>query len=409
MTKPHDVIVYGATGFTGGLVAQYLAAHPDVDVSRWALAGRNRSKLEAVRDGLAANHPELSALRIYIASASDPDSLADLAVRTRVVLTTVGPYETLGRPLVAACVEHGTDYVDLTGEPGFWHSIIAQYDDAARQSGALIVPCCGFDSIPHDVGARLVANALKDSGSGPIWVNGYVAAKGLPSGGTWQSALGIIADLDLGKMMGRSTSKRGSKRGPKRSGDDSKSGMHFSSDVARWVLPMPTIDPQVVRRSATLSDYGDGFGYHAWIETKSRFEAMQLLAGVGAVIVGAKVPVIRKLLGSLRPSGSGPSPQQRASSWFRVKVVGRRGSAKAIATMDGGDPGYDETAKMIAESALCLATERDALPIRGGVVTPAAAMGDRLVPRLRAAGLKITVTGPDASSDQAHAATRESA
>lgn len=384
----HDVIVYGATGFTGELVAQYLASKNELAVGRWALAGRNLEKLAAVRDRLATANPALCELALYQADAGDPESLADMAVRTRVVLSTVGPYERYGRPAVAACVEAGTDYVDLTGEPPFWKDIIATHHDAAKSNGALIVPCCGFDSIPHDIGAWQVVRALRDEAerSGlPILVDGYVAAKGAPSGGTWQSALEILKDIEIGVKRDRGGSGSGTR--PSRD----RPGPHFSEDVARWVVPMPTIDPLVVQRSGGLSDYGQGFHYRAWIETGSRAATIPIIAGVAVLTLATKVGPIRKMLGALRPPGSGPTAQRRAESWFRVKVVGRCGGATATATMSGGDPGYGETSKMIAESALCLALDRDELPLSGGVVTPASAMGERLLTRLRAAGLKITL------------------
>ncbi|MEM6992614.1 MAG: saccharopine dehydrogenase NADP-binding domain-containing protein [Myxococcota bacterium] len=384
--KKYDVIVYGATGFTGGRVAAYLASTDDLPPAAWALAGRDLNKLRAVRAKLAEARPALADLSLHQASAEDPESLADIAVRARVILTTVGPYERYGKPLVRACVEAGTDYVDLTGEPGFWKEIIDEHDAAAQTSGALIVPCCGFDSIPHDVGAWLVARALRDDATAtadPIVVNGYVAAKGAPSGGTWNSALSILKDVPLR----RAKRSGGSGRAP------GPSGLHFSEDVARWVLPMPTIDPLVVRRSAGLADYGDGFSYRAWVETGSRAAAIPIVAGVGILALAAKIPAARSFLGSLRPPGSGPSAVRRADSWFRVKVVGRCGSATATATISGGDPGYGETSKMIAESALCLALDRDTLPLSGGVVTPAAAMGGHLVARLRQAGLGVTLAG----------------
>jgi len=381
--RQHDVTVYGATGFTGGLVADYLAAKEGLSVDRWALAGRNLDKLRGVRARLAKQNPALSELAIYQAEASDPQSLADVAVRTRVLLTTVGPYEQHGPPVVAACVEAGTDYVDLTGEPPFWREMIAQHDSAARERNVLLVPCCGFDSIPHDVGAWLVADALREHAQKtgqPITANGYVAAKGKPSGGTWNSLLGILSDTPLRPKSGGGGGGGG--RSP---------GAHFASDVARWVVPMPTIDPMVVRRSATLAAYGDGFGYRAWFETKSRWHMVPLAAGMGALTLAAKIPPVRSLLGSLHPSGAGPSEATRNESWFRVKVVANCGEATATATVSGGDPGYTETAKMIAESALCLATERESLPLQGGLATPAAAMGRHLVQRLRDAGLGITV------------------
>lgn len=375
-----DLIVYGATGFTGGLVAEYLVARPGLSTSRWGLAGRNRPKLEAVRDRLSQINPEAASLSIHVADADARASLDAMAAAASVILTTVGPYAEHGPPLVAACVAHGTDYVDLTGEPGFWRAMIDAHHTQAEQNGALIVPCCGFDSIPHDLGAWLVVQALREHGvRGPIACNGYVAAKGRLSGGTWQSLLGILASAPL--------------RRPSAAADDHRpSGVHFAEDVARWVVPMPTIDPMVVSRSAALAEYPQGFGYRAWIEMGSRAAALGVLAAAVGGTLAVKVPAARRLLSRVLPSGAGPTPEQRAKSWFRVKVVGRGGDAVATASISGGDPGYGETAKMIAESALCLATQRDALPMRGGLATPAAAMGGVLVARLREAGLKITVT-----------------
>ena len=378
MASKHDVIVYGATGFTGGLVAQYLSTERRLAPERWALAGRDIAKLEAVRERLAARDSRLASLQLYQASSENYESLADMAVRTRVVLTTVGPYEKYGRPLVRACVQTGTDYVDLTGEPGFWQEMVDQHHVDAENNGAMIVSCCGFDSIPQDIGAWLVVHALHETAERTgkaIEVDGYIAAKGLPSGGTWQSAIDILADIDISAL-----------------------DVRFSDDVARWVLRMPSVDPMVVARSGELGQYGAGFRYTAWIEAKSRVQMGAMRAGIRAAKAAAKVGPLRKLMASLRPSGAGPSENQRAASWFRVKTVGRCGDAEATAVISGGDPGYDETAKMISESALCLATERDALPLSGGVVTPASAMGEALVGRLRDAGLKITVRGPDAEA-----------
>jgi len=398
MGSKHDVIVYGATGFTGGLVAQYLSTERRLAPERWALAGRDMNKLEAVRERLAARDSRLAKLNLYQASADDYESLADMAVRTRVVLTTVGPYERYGRPLVKACVETGTDYVDLTGEPGFWSDMVQEHHAAAEKSGALIVSCCGFDCIPQDVAAWLAVHALHDTAARtghPIEVDGFVAAQGLPSGGTWQTLLDMLTEMDVGALLSND--------------DPERPGVRFADDVARWVLRMPTVDPMVVARSGVLGEYGPEFRYSGWFEFKSRVQMRAMLAGMRTAAAAAKVGPLRKLMASLRPSGAGPSEKQRAGSWFRVKAIGRCGDAQATAVFSGGDPGYDETAKMIAESALCLATDRDALPLSGGVVTPAATMGQALVDRLRDAGLKITVRGPNADAkagDDAHADAR---
>ena len=187
-----DVVVYGATGFTGGLVAEYLAENGPPDL-RWAIAGRNSQKLAAVKDRVARKNPALASLPVLSASADDPASLDALAASTRVVLTTVGPYAKYGEPLVAACVKAGTDYVDITGEPDFVDTMVRKYHETAKEKQLRIVSCCGFDSIPHDLGALFTAQKLAPNDA--MTVRGFVRAKGGVSGGTWHSALGAMADL----------------------------------------------------------------------------------------------------------------------------------------------------------------------------------------------------------------------
>ncbi|MCA9602449.1 MAG: saccharopine dehydrogenase NADP-binding domain-containing protein, partial [Myxococcales bacterium] len=189
MTRAHDIVLYGATGFTGGLVAEHLARVPGLS---WALAGRNRAELEAARARLVGIDPKFAGLPLLDADASDAASLSRMAASARVVITTVGPYAELGEPLVRACVEAGTDYVDLTGEPAFVDRMIAVHGAAAREAKVKIVNACGFDSIPHDMGVLRTVRAL--DAEGPVRVRGYVEARGQFSGGTWHSAIGAFAN-----------------------------------------------------------------------------------------------------------------------------------------------------------------------------------------------------------------------
>ncbi len=379
--RTYDVVAFGATGFTGKLVAAYMAASGES--FRWAIAGRSAGKLAAVKDELELGDE----VGVIAADSGDPASLAAMAGETRVVLTTVGPFQKYGEPLVAACVEAGTDYADITGEPEFVSGVIQRYDDAARKRGLRIVNCCGFDSIPHDLGAYMMAQELGAEGDGaPVVLEGFVSASGKMSGGTWQSAV---------NAMGRA---RQQLKRPKRPPSDGRmvrglrSKPHYEPAVKGWVAPMPTIDPQVVLRSArALPVYGREFRYGHYLRAGSFAKLVALGVGVSSVFGLAQVPPTRKLLLKLRQSGEGPTPEERARSKFRVTFVGKCGDRRVVGAASGGDPGYGETSKMVAESALCLALDRGRLPERYGVVTTAAAMGDRLLERLRAAGLRFEI------------------
>ncbi|MEW2442708.1 saccharopine dehydrogenase family protein [Micromonospora marina] len=380
--RPYDLVLFGATGFTGGLTADYLARHAP-DRLRWALAGRNPDKLAAVRDRLAAIDPALADLPLLTADVTDPASLRAVAESTRVVATTVGPYVHHGEPLVAACAAAGTDYLDITGEPEFVDRMYVRHHAEAVRTGARLVHACGFDSIPHDLGVWYTVKQLP--ADAPIAVDGYVRAGGRFSAGTYHSAL--TAFSRTGEMSRAARARRAMEPGP-----DGRRVRAVPGRVGRvrefdqWAVPLPTIDPQVVRRSAAARpEYGPDFRYRHFAAMK-RLPTV-LVAGVGlAGVMGlVKVaPTRRWLLGRLA-SGQGPTAEQRARSWFRVRFVGTGGGRRVVTEVAGGDPGYDETAKMLAESALCLAF--DDLPETAGQVTPVAAMGDALLDRLVRAGL----------------------
>ena len=391
-TRDLDLVLFGATGFTGGLTAEYLAEHAPTGL-RWALAGRNRAKLEDVRTHLATIDPALSELELVVADTSDAAALAALARRTKVVLTTVGPYQQLGEPLVAACAEAGTDYVDITGEPEFVDTMYVRHHDSAVRSGARIVHACGFDSIPHDLGAYFTVQQLH--ASGPITLRGVVRAAGTFSGGTFPSAMGAF---ERSRQMSQALKER-RRVEPRPEGRKSRAVAGKPGKdplLGYYLLPMPTIDPQVVARSgAALPAYGPDFRYSHFAGTKTLRYAAGGALGVGLIGVAAKIPPARTLLKSKVKQGEGPSPARRARSWFTVDFVGE-GDGRTIHTrVSGGDPGYTETAKMLAESALCLAFDDN--PPTAGQVTTAQAMGDNLLARLQAAGMSFEVV--DAQSE----------
>ena len=378
--RDHDIVLLGATGFTGTLTAQQLAHHAD-EGTRWALAGRNPAKLEGLRDRLGVDVPLLHA------DVTDEGSLRDLAASARVVTTTVGPYIRYGAPLVAACAREGTDYTDLAGEPEFVDRMYVAHHAEAKRTGARLVHACGFDSIPHDLGVLFTVQQLPEGV--PLSVRGFVRASGAASGGTFHSAMtgfsrprqNLAAAKARRQVEERSGARRvrGVKRGPLR--EDS---------LGAWAIPLPTIDPQIVLRSArALQRYGPDFSYGHFAAVKRLPIAAGGVAGVGALFALAQVPPARKLLmGRLQP-GDGPSEAKRAKGWFKVRFVGEGGGRRVVTEVSGGDPGYGETARMLAQAAVCLA--HDDLPPTAGQVTTAQSMDDALIARLRAAGIAFEV------------------
>jgi short subunit dehydrogenase-like uncharacterized protein len=383
-SRDFDIVVFGATGFTGALTAEYLARHAPANL-RWALAGRSPNKLEAVRAKLAGIDPRLEVMEMLHADVSDPASLDAVAARSRVVITTVGPYLQHGEPLVAACAAHGTDYVDLTGEPEFVDRMYLLHNATAEASGARLVHACGFDSIPHDLGALFAIEQLKPTG--PVTMRGVVRANGTFSGGTFHSALGQFSRMRQGQQAFRDRIKA-----QPRSGDRSSRAVagrpHRDPDLGVWLMPLPTIDPQVVARSgAALASYGPKFRYSHFAGIKRLPMAAAGAASVAGLFAAAQVPPLRRALLKRVPQGAGPDEARRKKSWFRVDFFGEADGRTVHTRVSGGDPGYTETAKMLAESALCLAYDTN--PKVAGQVTTAVAMGENLTNRLVSAGLKF--------------------
>ena len=386
MTREHDIVLVGATGFTGGLTAEYLLRHAPAGL-RWALAGRNPEKVEAVRARLADIDPRAADLPLLHADATDPASLADLAASTRVVITTVGPYLEHGGPLVAACAEAGTDYVDLTGEPEFVDRTYLECHATAERTGARIVHACGFDSVPHDLGAMYTVQQL--AATGPVRVRGVVRSSGTFSGGTFHSALG---QFSRARQM-RSAMQERRRAEPRPEGRRSRavSGKpHRDPVLGYWLVPLPTIDPFVVARSGAASAaYGPDFSYSHYAGTKTLRYAAGGAAAAVAMFGAAQVPPVRRLLLGRIPQGEGPDERRRSKAWFTVDFVGEGDGRTVHTRVSGADPGYDETAKMLAESALSLALDDN--PPTAGQVTTAQAMGDNLLARLQAAGIRFEV------------------
>jgi short subunit dehydrogenase-like uncharacterized protein len=385
--RDFDIVLLGATGFTGGLTAEYLARHAP-EGCRWALAGRSQVKLEAVRDRLVAIDQSLATLPLLLADIHDAASLRELVRRTRVVISTVGPYIEYGEPLVAACAESGTDYVDLTGEPEFVDRMYTRYHEQAVASGARIVHACGFDSVPHDLGALFTVNQLPEGV--PIRLRGMIRTNAAVSGGTFHSAM---AAFSRPRQMRAALAER-RRVEPRAEGRRVRTVArrpHFDKQAGYWLVPLPTIDPFIIKRSAVALDrYGPDFEYSHYFAAKRLPTVVAGVAGVSALAVAAQVAPVRNALLRRMPAGQGPSEERRARSHFTMRFIGEGGGRRVFTEVSGGDPGYTETAKMLAESALCLAFDDN--PPTSGQVTTAVAMGQRLIDRLVRAGMRFEVT-----------------
>lgn len=411
MTKrDFDVVLFGATGFTGQLVAEYLATAQTRAPLRWALAGRNEAKLEGVRKHLATVQPSLADLPILLADAMDEASLEKLVPRATVIISTVGPFAKYGRKLVAACATHGTHYCDITGEVTFIRASIDDNEANAEASGARIVHACGFDSIPFDLGVFMLWEKAMNEGRSLAWAKGFATkVKGGMSGGTAASMMALMDeashDREVRRLLANPHALDPDPKRP-RNGLQDQRGVRFDRDLGAWTAPfvMSAINTRVVRRSAALLGYGSGFRYDESMGfpsgPKGFAMATAMTAGLAGILVAASNGTTRGLLAKkiLPKPGEGPSKEQRERGSFEVRVLGETTSndgspALRLASKVAGnaDPGYAETAKMLGESALCLLEDTAQLPKRSGVLTPASAMGSLLVSRLQRAGMTLSV------------------
>lgn len=398
-----DIIVWGASGFVGKLICEYLVSqygnNPDV---RWAMGGRSQSKLEAVRSSLGDNASDIP---IITGDAADTKALGDIVQRTKVVITTVGPYAKYGSDLVAACARHGVDYVDLAGEAQWIRRMIDAHQEAAEKSGARIVPSCGFDSVPSDLGVFFLNTEVKKKTNAPC-VNVKMrvkAMKGGASGGTVASMINMMEeagrDPEVGKILADpyALAPKGLRDGPMQPSD---TPVEFDDDAHTWVAPfvMAGINTRVVHRTNALLDYAYGSSFR-YGEAMMMGEGMQgrlatygLAAGLGGFMAAASFSPTRSFLSRfvLPKPGDGPDKNARENGFYDLVFLGKtEDEQEFVARVTGDkDPGYGSTAKIITECALCLAKDITSEQTGGGIWTPAAAMGDQLLDRLTAsAGL----------------------
>ena len=396
-TRDLDLIVYGATGFTGRQCARYLMAHGP-DGLRWAIAGRNVTKLRAVQTELggASSGPAM-----IIADAHDAVAISHLVKRTKVVLTTAGPYAKYGSPLFAACAAAGTDYVDITGETPWVRQMLDQHESVAKASGARLVPFCGFDSIPSELGVWLLVRHFRDvHNEGTREVRSAFRAKGGVNGGTLDSALHMFETGDARRLakpflLNPPDARPG--KAPERS-HDPQEAVH-DADLDCWTAPffMGPVNTRVVRRSDALwtargEGYGDDFAYRETMRVPNRLMGAVIAAGMGMFMVLGSRPWGRSLVRSVVPApGEGPSEATMDNGHFDVSFIGvsDTGRKAVVRITSQGDPGNRSTVRMLCEAALCFVVDPDTIPASahgGGILTPTTAFGSTLVDRLKATG-----------------------
>ena len=406
-TREFDLIVFGATGFVGKLTAQYLLGAAPA-AARIALAGRSEHKLTAVRDEIGAHDWGL-----VVADSTDQGSLDALAARTTAVVTTVGPYLRYGMPMVAACAKNGTHYADLTGEPLFIREAIDSYHDEAARTGAKIVNSCGYDSVPSDLSVYQLYRRTVADNTGELGDTTLIATlRGGVSGGTIDSGRAMMEAVAADKSKGAILSHPYSLSPDKSMEPDVGRQSDLVLERAREIDPsldgwvgtfvMAAHNTKIVRRSNGLLGwaYGKNFRYRETMGAGNSPLAPVVAAGIsGGVVAGmaaggllSRFRAGRALLDRILPApGTGPGERTRENGWFRMRTYTRTSSgARYLATFAGqGDPGYKATAVLLGESGLALAF--DPKPEIAGILTPAAAMGDVLTERLRAAGMTIAV------------------
>lgn len=398
-TREFDLVLLGATGFTGKLVARYLARQPPRPPGHtmiWALAGRSRDKLEAVAAELGAKVP------LVIVDALDPEACAALAKRTRVICTTVGPYAKYGARVVAACAAAGTHYCDLTGEVNFIREMIDAHHETAKQTGARIVCSSGFDSIPSDLGTWATQQAfIAKFGHPAQQVTAYYGAiSGGFSGGTAGSMFATadaMKDREVRQVLANPYGLDPEPHAPRPAAPDDKTPT-WDRDIAMFTVPfvMAMMNTRVVRRAHALAGmpWGDDFVYREVMSTPATMKGALMAAGItgglGALALALRYPKLRAELEKRAPkSGEGPSLEKRESGHWAVRFVAKRGDERLdyVVADPHGDPGYASTSKMLGEVAMALAFDEPSSP--GGVVTPSFALGQALVDRLTAAGIEF--------------------
>lgn len=404
MKKDFQIIVWGATGFTGQIVVEYLKNNYGNDI-RWAIAGRSLEKLQSLKNKFRL----INSVECLVGDSFDEESLKSITSRTDVLISTVGPYALFGKALVSACLGTKTDYCDLTGEIPFVKDSVDSYHEKAKSNEVKIVHSCGYDSIPSDIGCLLLQEkAIKNHGKPLSNVKLFILGlKGKFSGGTLVSMVNLM-------MEAKNPEKRKIQTNPYILCKDVIAGMPiqriqsfawYDPRIEKWTAPfiMARFNTRIVFRSNELMEYkyGRNFMYDEGLVVgrgmKGKLRGEILTIGIGIMILLMSVSITRWILKKtvFPKPGEGPSKEERMNGYFKMLLVGENENGEnrtEVFISDTNDPGYGSTAIMLAESALCLALDKDELPNEYGVITPAVAMGTKIADRLKKAGFNISVS-----------------
>lgn len=374
--KKYDIVLFGASGFTGQLIAQYLSKNAEKENISWAIAGRDEKKLLEVAQSCSGAKPE-----IITANIKDYIGLLQMSGQAQVLMNAVGPFNLYGPDVIKACLDTKTHYLDITGEPSFVANTYNLHHQSAQDNQVCIVNCCGFDSIPADFAAWLTAMKLpKDE---PKTLKGYIRTNATFSGGTFTTAI---------QAMYMETKKISHKVKLKRHPNTPKLPIkiHYNDEIKGWALPMPVVDPHIVKRS--IHGLADSYGpaaYAQFFVRSSFMKVVNTVLPVGFAMIMVRFKFFRDKMFKKFSPGTGPSEARRAQSKFEVICFGESPTAKAKTTFSGGDPGYNETSKMFSQAAFTLLDSLKENTIKYGVLTPVEAFGMPLIDRLKAEGIVI--------------------
>ena len=369
--KKYDIIIFGATGFTGKLICDYLLNHKESKKLNIGLAARNKSKLEKIAEKFSEINPDT-----LVVDSFNKDSIDQMTGSAKLILTVVGPYSLYGEYLVESCIKNSTHYVDLTGEPDFVKTIREKFSNKAVSSKSIIVNSCGLESIIPDVGTLYTVNKMKSEKKNITY---FLKSKGTISGGTWASFINAL--YSNSPIINDNSNKTSSKKIKK---------IFYNKTFKSWAIIFPVIDKQVVYKSSKSSNvYGDDFSFNEYMMIKTFLQVVLLIVAISLITIISRLGILKKWLLSLRPSGSGPSKKQRKRNWFKAVFVGVGKDEKIMTQLSGGDPGYGDTAKFISEIALCILNDHKNLNKKAGILTPVECTGDLMIERLKYAGIKF--------------------
>lgn len=391
--REYDIILWGASGFTGRLVAEYLLSKYKDEDLKWAMAGRNQAKLEEVRNSISGDR-----IPIIIADSMDSASLDAMTSRAKVICTTVGPYAKFGSKLITSCITHQTDYCDLTGEVQWMRKMIDQHHDEAKANGTRIVHTCGFDSVPSDMGVYFLQREInKDKGVYAEHIKMRVKAmKGGMSGGTYASLSYVMEEAAGDRSIYKTLfDPYGLNPNDGKRGEDKPdlAKVVYEKESKSWLAPfiMAGINTKVVRRSHALSGYpyGSSFKYDEAMMTgggfSGRAKGLMTAGAMGIMMAGKPGSLLKKITDRVLPDpGEGPNKHERENGFYNLKLFATMPDGTLIQGKVTGDrdPGYGSTSKMLGEAAVCLAKDRDRCPDVAGMLTPSTALGDAYLERL---------------------------